>query len=213
MTAVCTVLNTVLDVREKGSLYQSLWFTPYVALVAISTLYVFIIQDSRSVLPEGLFPEIATYFEKAKFCQRILAALSPEGSQAHRHYRLLDRLRDRAEKDAAHGGQAEEPDSGLGRPQTSHVTHMPTGHSRLPPEQTGYPATQIGTGGLVVDRRGGPHNSEAIFDNNTGPVNMMVGQFAPSEDDYMFQNLLSWGWESLDTVGFPENSDVYNLQS
>ncbi|KAI1627955.1 hypothetical protein EDD37DRAFT_560252, partial [Exophiala viscosa] len=199
MTAVCTILNAVLDVREKGSLYQSFWFTPYVALVAISTLYVFIIQDSRSILPQGLFPEIATYFEKAKFCQKILAALSPEGSQAHRHHRLLDRLRDRAEKDAAHAGQGEEPDSGLGPPQPSHMTHIPATNPRLPLGQTGYPATQVGTSSLVVDRRGGPHNSEATFDNNTGPVNMMIGQFAPSEDDYMFHNLLSWGWESLDT--------------
>ncbi|KAK4938878.1 hypothetical protein LTR10_020785 [Elasticomyces elasticus] len=210
MSAVCTILNAILDVRDKGTLYQSLWFTPYVALVAISTLYVFIIQDSRSVLPAGLFLEIAGYFEKAKFCQRILAALSPEGSQAHRHHRLLDRLRVRAEKDAAHAGQSAEFDTGLGRLQASHMAHVPASTSRLEPGQIEHPATQVGQGGLVVDRRGGPHDGGTTFDNNTGPINMLVGQFAPSEDDYMFQNL-SWGWESLDTVGFLENSDVFNL--
>jgi hypothetical protein len=26
-------------------------------------------------------------------------------------------------------------------------------------------------------------------------------QFTPSDDDFTFQNMLDWGWESLDTIG------------
>jgi len=47
--------------------------------------------------------------------------------------------------------------------------------------------------------------------NNPDP---MIGQFASFEDDYVFQSLLELGWESLDTVGLPqEGGGLYHFQA
>ena len=102
---ISTIINAAHDLLERGELYQAFWFTQYISLVAISTLFVLLIQDSRISQPEQSLQTVApevnlqVLFEKAKICQRRLAALSPEGSQSHRHHRLLDRLRIRCEKD------------------------------------------------------------------------------------------------------------------
>lgn len=208
MGAVCTILNAILDLNDKGTLYQGFWFTPYIAVVAISTLYVFIIQNSRAGLPEGLFVDVDVYFDKAKLCQSILSALSPEGSQARRHHRLLDRLRDRAEKDAARAGGR----SGLagGPPvQTFDPGYVHASKSGLSREQNEIPTADVG--GMVADRPAILNGHEATSAGDD-PADVLVGQFTPSEDDYMFQSLLSWGWESLDTVGFPGHTDGFNLQ-
>ena len=104
--AINTILSTAYDMIQRGVLYQGFWFTPYVALVALSTLYVFIIQKSRSPLPGTVFPQVESLLEKARQCQDFLTDLSPKGSQQRRHHELLDRLRLRAEKDALRANQA-----------------------------------------------------------------------------------------------------------
>ncbi|KAJ9633357.1 hypothetical protein H2204_007074 [Knufia peltigerae] len=100
IASVWTILNTIDELNKKGTIYQGFWFQPYVALVAISTLYVFLIQRSRSRYLEQAFDRVDVYLEKARRCQDFLAKLAPEGSQSRRHHELLIRLRDRAVKDA-----------------------------------------------------------------------------------------------------------------
>jgi hypothetical protein len=101
VAGISTIIGAAYDLMQTGSLYQAFWFTQYISLVAISTLYVFLIQGARNALPAPTetFHNVEIYFEKAKYCQRHLAAIAPEGSQARRHHKLLDRLQARVEKD------------------------------------------------------------------------------------------------------------------
>ncbi|EXJ90432.1 hypothetical protein A1O1_03533 [Capronia coronata CBS 617.96] len=214
-SAICAILDTIYQLSHRGSMYQAFWFTHYVALVALSTLYVFMIQNSRSSIPQGLFPDIDSCFDKAKYCQAQLAALSPNGSQARRHYILLDRLRKRAEKDAGrlqrdgHGpaSMAPPPLATSIYEQTPAVSsamadpERPTRYSEQTDESIGRPLhglDQWATTNPEVPGR---------------DMNGTMGQFTPLKDDYMSQNLLGWGWENLDTVGFPGEEDIFGFQA
>ena len=209
-SAISTILSATYDLMERHALYQAFWFTHYVALVAISTLYVFIIQICRSSLPATIFPQIETSFGMAKQCQDILAALSPIGSQARRHYDLLHRLRARAEKDASRAkmiqrsspSQEEEVESnqkldGVSTPALSSggIEHHSNSFSK-------------GTYPIATDNKRQEQNNKVP----NGGTDVTIGQFTPSEDDFMFQNLLKWDWENLDTVGFPGEGDLFSLQ-
>ncbi|KAH0844959.1 C6 transcription factor [Fonsecaea pedrosoi] len=221
-SAISTILNTTCDLIQRGALYQSFWFTQYIALVAVSTLYVFVIQSSRANIPPGVFPEMNVFFDMAMLCQDRLAEMSPEGSQARRHCHLLSRLRLRAEKDAA-------------RLRTSNDLNTSTfersSPSTVPPHQLA-PMSQLApgavdSGGLDVpldqsnltttvgsEHPEGPSNARPGDSGSgvaRGPDPTLMGQFTPSDDDLMFQNLLGWGWESLDTVGFPGEGELFFL--
>ncbi|KAK5062715.1 hypothetical protein LTR84_004789 [Exophiala bonariae] len=208
--AIDRILSTACDMIDRTVWYQGFWFTPYVALVALSTLYVFLIQKSRSSLPATSFPQVENLLEKARRCQDFLTALSPKGSQARRHYELLDRLRCRAEKDALKArlvaprviptttGVASTPSA----PQvsSSEVQHVPPDHNARLNDHAGIKIPQISSVGNIEDA----HNVDSVG---------VTTQFTPSEDDFVFQNLLKWDWEHLDTVGFPGDWEPFNLPS
>ncbi|KIX02565.1 uncharacterized protein Z518_08506 [Rhinocladiella mackenziei CBS 650.93] len=209
-SAISTILNATYELIERGALYQAFWFTQYIALVAISTLYVFIIQDARSTIPADLVPDLEMFFDKANHCQQCLTTLAPEGSQARRHYTLLSRLRLRAEKDRARTKKHKQIGSVVEHMPPSTAIHDVSSAAPLTIE----PAEDVDPTVHTVAR------SQELTGNNTNangsPSNEMdviIGQFTLSEDDYIFQNLLGWGWESLDTVGFPRDGDLYNLQA
>lgn len=207
--AISTIISTTYDMIQRGVLYQGFWFTPYVALVALSTLYVFIIQKSRSPLPGTVFPQVESLLEKARQCQDFLTALSPKGSQQRRHHELLDRLRLRAEKDASRAKQAAQ------KPSSTQVGVVTSSQHRAPPFSG--PANGLGVDNDTLDEAMGiivPHTPSNRENNDllTEDAGAITSQFTPSEDDFVFQNLLKWDWEHLDTVGFPGEWDPFSLQ-
>ncbi|KIX95559.1 uncharacterized protein Z520_08679 [Fonsecaea multimorphosa CBS 102226] len=228
-SAVSTILNTTCDLIQRAALYQSFWFTQYIALVAVSTLYVFVIQSSRANIPPGVFPDMNAFFDKAKLCQDRLAAMAPEGSQARRHCQLLSRLRLRAEKDAVRAKRNSEmttaaferaPVSSTGAPHevasTPHLPSEPTDLKSMSPrlaQSRTMAAVSAGQSGYSSNAQPGGGDSSGMAPGlGVGADAAVAGQFTPSDDDYMFQNLLGWGWESLDTVGFPGEGNLFSLQ-
>lgn len=216
--AVNTVLTVMQDLMQKGNFYQAFWFTPYTSLVAISTLYVYIIQGSRANIPPLAVPDANSMFEKATFCQDRLAALAPEGSQANRHYQLLSRLKQRAEKDALRSKWIQIS----GRDSAAAIAPSAHGEQRMAFDDsvdTTHSSTVVGSGAheqhqqayRTTDTRfGGDFNARPHTTISQDDADLVAnGQFTPSEDDVMFQNLL--GWESLDTVGFPAGGDIFDL--
>jgi hypothetical protein len=192
--AIATILNATDDLFQRDALYQSFWFTQYVALVAISTLYVFSIQSTRANIPEDVFPDIKTVLEKAKICQRRLTELAPEGSQTRRHFRLLDRLRQRAERNASRGQEA-----GTSDPYTFANT-MST-EQRV---ASGGPASHFGV--TLSDPQRSDMSDVVPGTFCTDIRAGVLDPFTPADDEYIFPDLLGWGWEGLDTVGFPGDS-------
>ncbi|OCT51789.1 hypothetical protein CLCR_08038 [Cladophialophora carrionii] len=249
VAAITTILNATHDLVQRNALYQAFWFTQYIALVAISTLYVYVIQSSRARLPAGIFPGLDAIFDKALLCQDYLAKLAPEGSQARRHCHLLSRLRLRAEKDAARArkmGTGAGAGVGAGAVVAATVAADSGSESSLPARANVPSAFEAATTrGPVVESAG--HEREIDSQRDTGASDhqdggtaggtggvgenfrgleasnldldipadkgMITAQFTPSEDDFMFQNLLGWGWETLDTVGFPGDGDVFKLSA
>ncbi|KAJ9606834.1 hypothetical protein H2200_008844 [Cladophialophora chaetospira] len=213
-SAITTILNAIHDLIHRGALYQSFWFTQYVALVAISTLYVYVIQSSRANIPPSVFPDASAMLDKARLCQNHLAALAPEGSQARRHCHLLDRLRQRAEKDASRMGRVDAGVSSFRQTSMSTVVKNPA-VSSSPSEQN----SQVPRHGSQLDATPPVSRNEyATTSDSDGfgaaPLtvdDVVAGQFTSSEDDLMFQNLMGWGWETLDTIGLPVDGDIYKL--
>ncbi|EXJ67998.1 uncharacterized protein A1O5_08613 [Cladophialophora psammophila CBS 110553] len=229
-SAISTILNTTCDLIQRAAMYQSFWFTQYIALVAVSTLYVFVIQSSRANIPPGVFPDMNVFFDKAKLCQDQLATMAPEGSQARRHCQLLSRLRLRAEKDAARAKRS----NGMrasGLEQTA-ISRTAASHEFAPPSTTSHltsssePADSQGIPGPRPTHpdptseqpeyandavRPGGESGLSRMDGDVDVDAALVSQFTPSDDDFMFQNLLGWGWESLDTVGFPGEGDLFSI--
>ncbi|ETI22253.1 hypothetical protein G647_06326 [Cladophialophora carrionii CBS 160.54] len=241
VAAITTILNATHDLIQRNALYQAFWFTQYIALVAISTLYVYVIQSSRASLPAGIFPGVDAIFDKARLCQDYLAKLAPEGSQARRHCNLLSRLRRRAEKDAA---RARRVDMGVGTVVGATTVAADSGSESSLPARVNVPSASEAatTRGPVVESEGHGRGIDSQRDTGAsdhqdgGTAGGAVGvgenfrgleaanldlaadkgvtaQFTPSEDDFMFQNLLGWGWETLDTVGFPGDGDVFKLSA
>ncbi|EXJ80869.1 hypothetical protein A1O3_07155 [Capronia epimyces CBS 606.96] len=218
--AIGTILHTTYELFQRGSMYQSFWVTHYVALVAISTLYVFMIQNSRSSIPAGLFPDIDVFFDKAQYCQAQLAAMTPDGSQARRHYNLLDRLRKRAEKDAGRVQRAGDRTPSMGPPSLVTNIYQQALATPVPPLANGHANADRRTSvsGEAGGSMGRPLHEIETYSTGTDVAAKdvtvtMVGQFTPSKDDYASQNLLDWGWENLDTVGFPGEGDLFDFQA
>lgn len=76
---------------------KGFWFTQYIALCAISTLYIYIIHyrlDPNSLMS----PDGKSYFAAAGKCRDYIGSLAPEGSHSRRYNTLLTRLSRRAMK-------------------------------------------------------------------------------------------------------------------
>jgi hypothetical protein len=215
---ISTIIGTTYDLMQKGSLYQAFWFTQYISLVAISTLYVFLIQGAWNALPAPTetLHDVQVYFEKAKECQRRLAAIAPEGSQARRHHKLLDHLKARVDKNLLKTRRGEMPgtlrqDTGSAPPQhlaqqsSLNNSSKPTPQARCP--ETDGQTTTDRIQPLVVPNDPSYTVSDPTYLDHRLDVsgsdedNFSALQFASYDDDFAFQTMFDWGWEGLDTIG------------
>ena len=215
---ISTILTVTHDLLERGTLYQAFWFTQYIAVVAISTLYVLLIQNYSSQLRRDTDDRMAqALFERAKEVQVQISNLAPRDSQSGRHFHLLDRLRVRCGKDMARANyRKQKEDASTERPRDDQNS---LNALRYP---TIYPA--LARNGLLQSPRSisrqwdaegpPPDNRSAVLPSTDGGLPAPapetrtddlvpdVSHFTPPDDDSAFQNLVTLGWESLDTLGF-----------
>ena len=251
-----TIIGACYELIQRGSLYQAFWFTQYISLVAISTLYVFLIQGARNALPAPVetFCSGGDAFDKARQCQLYLASIAPKGSQARRHHRLLDQLKARVEKDFLKAKRLENPqrppevlqlstqtpslppspttESSAARSQSNGV--QPNGFSVNASQHSSSLAEEI----PEADSRNFGHALEApatwshsdassalkenelfkpsIFrvrpDVGVSDDSAFLALHTPSSEDVTFQNMLNWGWQSFDTIGFPAQGEPFGFE-
>ena len=218
INGISTILTVTHDLLERGTLYQAFWFTQYIAIVAISTLYVLLIQDYSSQLRRETGGRLTeALFEWAKTVQAQISALAPKDSQSGRHFHLLDRLRIRCGKDMARVNSRKvkpraPPERRLHNQNSLNALRYPTIYPALAQDETRRsPISTPGQGNSEL-----PPADHEIHDLHSAANDMSASapqtrihysvpdtsQFTPSDDDPAFQNLVSWGWESLDTLGF-----------
>lgn len=211
------IIDAVTDLIGRGSLHQSFWFIQYITIVAISTLYVFRVQFGSHAMP-GSF-DTASVLQKAKKCQEYLSTLAPEGSQAKRHYQLLDRLRSKAEQPRGHAKARQTDTSGTtnqkGRVQPQDT--MLATQSDPNPKRVwqSIPDTQADGPAEVSFLSNNEFQGECTSSQSAGQDSSIFdAQFTPmSEFDYNFQSAFNLGWESLDTIGFLSNDGGYHFES
>ena len=223
VAGITTVLDAATTLMERGALFHCFWFTQYITLVAASTLYIFLIQGTRQALPASMdsFLDVGSYFEKAKKCQRHLDSLAPPGSQAKRHYQLLDHLRCRVERDLVKVQREARP-SLISPAIVNHRTAQPgDGFPNVDHADADADSDPTGTGtGLPFAHSSPPpHRPQIDFAHMTIPreeCNDTTG-FAPQLDnsasdmDQSIANMLNLGWVGLDTVGFIIPGDNYDF--
>lgn len=204
ISAIVMVLDTVEALIEHGQCYKSFWSTQYIALVAISTLYVLIIQGVRI----DNFSGVEDCVEKARRCHDHLATLPPTGSQVERHHVLLSHLRSKAERSLTkrkmpksdprphnNGGVVSSKRSSAGAPdevQTS-STDANTEFAQGPPlmHNTSFsgPSNHL------------DHSISMMNQDAPNDMSMFGSMLTPNSSADSFQYMLDFGWESLDTIG------------
>ncbi|KAK5086798.1 hypothetical protein LTS08_007211 [Lithohypha guttulata] len=212
ISAIIMILDTTTCLIEHGQCYGSFWSTQYVALVAISTLYVLLIQGMRHALPGDMesFLNVDDCFEKAKYCQNHLASLPPPRTQAERHHVLLAHLRSKVEKSLS---SRRKP---LGSYENSQMPSLGTTHLQDQSQNTMSIANLNNNSNFSPAQSDGLQNMQADaaaftrpFEPNSigGPdtmndMSMFSTMLTPnSNSDTNFQYMLDFGWESLDTIG------------
>jgi hypothetical protein len=110
ISSIRDIIDRVHPMMNHGRLLWGFWLTQYIAMCAISTLFVYKIQRRRgsmsvSAISNGISgadqpddPDLKSHFQKAEEVQQYLGKMAPAGSQAKRHHKLLSRLRQRANK-------------------------------------------------------------------------------------------------------------------
>lgn len=210
VTGITTILDVASALVERGALYHCFWFTQYIALVAISTLYVFLIQGTRHALPESMesFIDVDAYFLKAKQCQSHLDGLAPPGSQANRHHHLLDQLRRKAERDIAKIRSR--------RPGDQRPVNFPRGNAGLQSAENHDVNSALNQSAgnivpIVPDLRSQPQHSgippATIPQGNFEDPSLISQLYSSSDTDQSITGMLDFGWASLDTIGFMISSD------
>lgn len=240
ISAIMMILETTETLIEYGQCYGGFWSTQYIALVAISTLYVLFIQGARHALPADVksFMNIEECMEKARRCHEHLAALPPPGSQAERHHVLLAHLRSKAEKSVL---RCKMPKGSLdtvqaqqqnlaGRPRDSpnglqntmsiaHLNNNSFGDSLSTVQRnstTSQPSTtreDFPTHAIGTTEPFGPHLTHGMVGHDgMNDMSMFSSMLTPnSNSDASFQYMLDLGWESLDTIGASNvRGDMYS---
>lgn len=187
VAGITTALDAVCVLIDRDSLFHCYWFTQYIALVAASTLYIFLIQGSRQALPAPMdtLIDVGQYFNKAKRCQNRLDSLAPPGSQAKRHHHLLHHLRCQVERDLAKIQRA-----------AATTTVNPTMPMNNPGTQ------RVGWAEQGVDHANAAPNL-AGAEMAARDQALLVPQLdSSSEPDENIASMLDLGWASLDTIGF-----------
>ncbi|KAK5942287.1 hypothetical protein PMZ80_004850 [Knufia obscura] len=209
ISAIIMILETIETLIEHGQCYGGFWSTQYVALVAISTLYVLLIQGVRHTLPGDMesFLNVDECMDKARRCHDHLAALPPPGSQAERHHVLLAHLRSKAEKSLAKRRNPRGPMSAAQAPpniasrldtQPNEQHHAMSIHNL---NNTSFSPNQAMN---ITDPFAPPMDQNMAGTGNDGlnDMSMFSAMLTPnSNSDASFQYMLDLGWESLDTIG------------
>lgn len=206
-----SIIDTILELIRRRALFQAFWFTQYIGLVALSTLYVFKIQSSKGSLPEDTFADIDVYLEKAGAIQSHLATILPPDSPAHRHHVLLDRLRvkahwagvdrsrDRPHQPGEHYGsgalqQPQTPSATPSRATTAFQEQWHHQHTQVPPPK------QLALAGSASALSGSrPSQQEGRVPD---PINGSGLNLKPPEDDWRFGDMVDLDWENLDSLVF-----------
>jgi Fungal specific transcription factor domain/Fungal Zn(2)-Cys(6) binuclear cluster domain len=113
ISSIYEIIDRVHPMMNHGRLLWGFWLTQYMAMCAISTLFVYKIQQHRGSvsisssvrsLPHPADdPDFVERFQKAEEVQEYLSRIAPAGSQAKRHHNLLKRLGQRANKSTKKG--------------------------------------------------------------------------------------------------------------
>lgn len=224
ISAIIMILDTTDTLIDHGQCYGSFWSTQYIALVAISTLYVLLLQGSRRALPGDMesFLNVEETFEKARRCHDHLATLPPPGTQAERHHVLLAHLRSKAEKSLARRRNPRSSVSAQQPPQVSMPSRtnsyvqerhyaMPTQNSEshtFDPAPLAQPTPTNEQFPASLDSELVDTGQDAMND-----MSMFSSMLTPnSGSDTSFQYMLDFGWESLDTIGANmRGQDMYSF--
>lgn len=211
------IIDTVCNLIDVGQCYGSFWSTRYIAIVALSTFYVFILQGARNSLPGKLeaFLNIDEWFSKARQCHDHLATLPPPGTQAESHQVLLNHLKIKAEKSvmkqSGKGGsshlQPSNSKSTRPEPQTENISHATTSVTNQYGDYDTPPVSSDPRTVETLDEAAVGLGESMMLDGSDvfNDMYMFSTMLTPgSSSDTTFPNLV--GWECLDTVGFAGHS-------
>lgn len=218
VAGITTVLDAGTALMEHDSLFHCFWFTQYIALVAASTLYIFLVQGARHALPASMdsFIDVELYFDKAKKCQSRLDALAPPGSQAKRHYQLLDHLKCRVERDLA-AGRATATSVDPLAVDTRNIQHDINSQESTehPSVSHGPTRPEIVAPSANMQQRPFSHGPQADLPHSTIPqwnlsdFSLSAPQITSGSDtDQSIVSMMDLGWASFDTIGFMNTDDT-----
>ncbi|OBT86147.1 hypothetical protein VE02_05768 [Pseudogymnoascus sp. 03VT05] len=203
VSAACIIIDTVEGFVDDGNLIKGFWFTQYIALCAISTLYIYIIH--HRLKPNSLVsPSGKSYFAAAGKCRNYIENLAPEGSHSKRYNTLLTRLRNRAMRSMGDVVVDSEGDR-MGYNATEVGRLLPRNH----PIEPVYNANFYGGGD------NGEHGVgiEAGFGMGSQEVGIQIPKYPSSGSGFTMENdafQLTWGY--LDQLGLPEHFDAFSTQ-
>jgi len=206
----------------RDSLFQAFWFTQYISLVAISTLYVYRIQrnNRHALLYSGnaakvgldkVFSDLDEYFNKAKQCQSYLAEIVPAESSSRRHHKLLDSLKAKAEKEST--SSARRPKPATVNPPEAPAQQLPTtSWSPAPPYSFNTNQGSLDALAAAMVAENATSSANMSMDGATPIVDGAgMEMFSSPDDSSVLQDLM--GWESLDQLGFTDFGELYNVDS
>ncbi|KFZ11810.1 hypothetical protein V501_04551 [Pseudogymnoascus sp. VKM F-4519 (FW-2642)] len=203
ISAAYVIIDTVEGFVDDGNLIKGFWFTQYIALCAISTLYIYIIHHRLN--PNSLVsPSGKSYFAAAGKCRNYIENLAPEGSHSKRYNTLLTRLRNRAMRSMGDAVVDAEGDR-IGYNATEVSGLLPHNHSIEPV----YNGNFYGEGGN--NERG--VGMEAGFETGGQEVGIQIPEYPDSGSGLIMENdtlQLTWGY--LDQLGLPEHFDAFSTQ-
>ncbi|KAH6669821.1 fungal-specific transcription factor domain-containing protein [Halenospora varia] len=201
LQATYTIIDTVDAFVSSNTLIRGFWFTQYISLCAISTLYIYVIHNhidpSSLTLPNG-----KNYFSIAERCQQYLTSKAPANSPNQRYLVLLSQLRKKARRGFPRAGNP--PESRTTTAETMNEDRNV--YMTLPLEQTqtensGDPVTATNVP-FPLDNT---NIQDFGFDDEFG-----MGSVTNSESVAEFDALpLSWGY--LDQLALPETYDYLQL--
>lgn len=199
---------------------KGFWFTQYIALCAISTLYIYIIHHRLN--PNSLVsPSGKSYFAAAGKCRNYIESLAPEGSHSRRYNTLLTRLRSRAMRSM--GDAAVDSEGGrMGCNATEVIGLLPHNHMIEP----------VYNDNFYEERGNGEHGvgMKTSFATGSQEVGMQIPEYTGSGSGFgMEDNALQLTWGYLDqlgetyesciaedllteTLGLPEHFDAFSTQ-
>jgi hypothetical protein len=171
---------------------KGFWFTQYIALCAISTLYIYIIHHRLN--PNSLVsPSGKSYFATAGKCRSYIENLAPEGSHSKRYNTLLTRLRNRAMRSMGDAAVDSEGDR-MGYSATEVSGLMPHNHTIDPI----YNANFYEEGGNTQNGVG----MKTGFATGRQEADMQIPEYTGFSSGFGMENdalQLTWGY--LDQLG------------